>query len=914
MSEEAQDGAVPTGTQDGAVPTGTDGPREEDLDSSLSSEEEEREVALPKDIGTIRHRIVKGKMSKDVHEFRSIWEEIKSVKQASVQLELIRLLGTRLQSSVSPQMECGAIMADYLDSPEFRKSITDAGETFEQEEVADIYELRRCHREELKNRTANLAKIESNWPGTGWQKSLNLPDSLSVPVAKHLAALSNRISWEDVQELINKVVGLRLARCIKGRANGVGTTIGITNDDIELANTAVILGYDVPSLSTTFLTKARAQIQEDGCIGPADPVVAKLPPGVRLKEITDKALATEIEGLNTHRAKLQNERQKRKSKALPTGSPPKKKQKREKIAKEPDTERGTAEESEEPEAPPPGEAPCIENPDPTEEGENQIKFVSQMVNKPTDCQCPRGIPDSLKTSLEAPVSADWKVPMNLLKETQELKPKSLCFKHLVLLANHLHLRLSSQPETLLRDRTNKIWSKRRTLGDLLSNSPTFNWFLRRYRPWRKDDALGPLSRNPVNLPSINKKADKARIIQKMFELDAEDTLGVITEWKESGSANVCGLAAWASEPDVQEIIKKEMGIYEFHSRSANSGNLVLATHSLLHQALAMDPFLWLWTWALGTSEHRGVEMMAIFQPAIQLPPGGEYAIGFRENVNALQEGHGIHIHSLLIDTKVMTKTEESALHCIENLHDHFSTWYEDLLKRKTKITTLHTLQGDDNGLDLAELKALLPEANILKRPMEGTDNACTTATFNARIPWGIVPKPTETALVGRHQLVRITKDESGNPTQTEAGVTVAELIYANQAKLTTPYSKHRILNVKSRLRAPVPFIPTLPAPCPVSEALIGRRPWTDPEVITDANDWLTKGPADLRAKYQRWCQGIRKNLVSSGAKLTQNESTLYGENSYDQWDPTKPKPATERGLDTSGTLNKDQLNAWGATL
>ena len=86
--------------------------------------------------------------------------------------------------------------------------------------------------------------------------------------------------------------------------------------------------------------------------------------------------------------------------------------------------------------------------------------------------------------------------------------------------------------------------------------------------------------------------------------------------------------------------------------------------------------------------------------------------------------------------------------------------------------------------------------------------------------------------------------------------------------------------IHSRPKTRFPPAVHMPSSSALCDALIGRRPWTDPQVLEE-RDIVLGTDDELALKYIRKTRvRLMENFLYSSHILEQNERRMYGENSF----------------------------------
>lgn len=917
----------------------------------------DNQLAIAAESLLLHNAISRGGQKLSPQRFDELWPRIKALPSSMHQLELIRELSNQFEITLDPHVERAALLADFIDSEDFQDKLKTEDTTFIADELKSLYELRKIHQQKGEELEKVFVRIDKRWPNTEWRRIFISEDS-KLNFAKALAVLADRYTLEDTMNLVNRACTMRLAMIFKGRGAGVSNSLAITSDDLTLARLADTHNVTLPEPTTSFMNASFIQFDEQsGLIKPAQAAITTLPPTQRMKTIKDNDLRSEIENMVAVRLSLKNrpvpstsdQRQKRDKSQTVTEDDLKalKQREHEATGGTDDIEMPDAEPEETPNQRPvtprhrrarsnvvsprsgsvdnlesyPYEIGSMASGVPARFAKHVIQGSIEQLNqlkrevKGLKCRCPA----DLKKQLNRPASSDWKEVFKMFHQVKTTFPgrlrDQLCGPHLWLFAHHLHLKSIGVEDSELENRIDHVWKNRASLGDLLSDHRTHSWFLAQYRPPLGRDALGPARYFAENEAVLPAELDRLKIYQRVCGFMPEDATKNYLNWEESGVDSTHLVATWLKDPQLQAALTYEMNAYEHHARDHN-GVLVMGLHSLISQALAMDPLLWMWTFAHSSGRDRSVMMVGWPLPPLVLRNSQVYDLGIHENVAALAKDQGTGILHTLVELSPSTDEEEGdgPVNFYKGFHKHFDDWWR--ASGNTIANARETLASEEGCLNAGEAAELMGvEEESVETTNKAIPNEICVTTFDPRMPYGIEPRTTETLRFVQHRLVRVYPDSDGLPYETEAGISAAELVYCHQIKSPPPEPKKKqLFQDPESIWTPNNYIPTLNGPYPVCKALIGQAPWSDPAVVNNALSWLTARPDEMDKHYNTFKSKIVKNLLSSHDEFKKYEKSRYKEKSYAHYLETQAAAPPDDHLTKVGESNVKRLNKWGAAL
>jgi hypothetical protein len=439
---------------------------------------------------------------------------------------------------------------------------------------------------------------------------------------------------------------------------------------------------------------------------------------------------------------------------------------------------------------------------------------------------------------------------------------ALCHKHLRHLGADGFGLFNNESGQLIRRRLQQVFRFRHKLNKLRCRKP--HWFRKTHRPTLSQDLRGTCRYDQTPVPDFD--FDPMQVFERFARVGSWET------WIAEGSIIIPDIFYYLEEAELQEMIDKEFAIYRHHhhtpSGTSRLGWLRNMYYSLLQQLCRQDP-VW---YALTAAARPDRGWRLISYPYITKDTGSKgEATGFLHmdlNLEAfLEDGQGGNrlTSSLSID-------DEDSSGCtlvVKGLHRHLREWHKQLLQRGWKA------KGS-------------------------TTNCKNIYTAEDQTTWG-EPVPMPCPAWG----IRLTLPQlihGSTPRSVRRRRTVLPWymhIDANHEKLEIPgclsWSEIRQCHLDLEVPASDPsgYGPRLGAPkerfggsvvlgstSALGDALVGRRKWTDVEVLRERDILL--GPDSGAA--QDYVTEVRYRLVEqyrlAFSSMKQAEEKQFGQNSY----------------------------------
>jgi len=477
-----------------------------------------------------------------------------------------------------------------------------------------------------------------------------------------------------------------------------------------------------------------------------------------------------------------------------------------------------------------------------------------------DCGCPRNMVDLIAATRTG-------IPNNeeglaAVHEARQAGLMRLCRRHLRLLAASSMGLCNNTTSKKIRRRLELVCRNSSRLEALRRKKP--RWFRQNYRPALPEDTLGT-----CKYPSV-RPAEFEFDEMQLFERFAGPKSW--ENWKKDGTINVPGVFSYLGEAGLREMIDTEFSIYRHHHHTpagtSRLGWLRNMYYSLVQQLARQDPVWYALTVAARPDKHWRL----ISYPYItkDTDANGEET-GFLHldlNLEAFMK-NGQGGNRLTSSLSLDDEEEDGCTVVAKGFHEHIRAWFLRLQQRGWKGS--------------------------------GPTTNCSSAyQAEDRAEWGEpvgLPCPAWGIRITLPQLIH-----GSTPVSRQRRRTVLPWythIDANHEKLEIPgclsWSEIRQCHLDLEVpgRDPSGYGPRLGAPkerfggsvvlgstSALGDALVGRRKWTDVEVIRERNILL--GPDSDAA--QNYIMNIRARLVEqyriAFISMEEAEKKQFGRNSY----------------------------------
>jgi hypothetical protein len=407
------------------------------------------------------------------------------------------------------------------------------------------------------------------------------------------------------------------------------------------------------------------------------------------------------------------------------------------------------------------------------------------------------------------------------------------------------------------------------------------WFRKECRPPCSQTTLGVYKFAPITAttPAVDHDA-----IYKAV-LDDFTTPGTYASWIESGSIVIPDVMTHFRNPMVEQIINHEFDMMDHHFLRGEAkpamGFQRTMFYSIVQQAVRQDPLVYALTVATRPDHHR--ELISYPYVAKDAMPGE--STGFLHidcNVSRLvATGHGAN--ALTSGISLDDETEKSCTLVVPGFHNHIGSWHDKLVERgdaplsdrrtTTSCGKLYTAAdrkewGPPVPQPCPRFGLRLSRAEIIHGSSERSD-------IRRRVIF-----PLHTAIDEGHQ--RLEKDDTHSWAEIAA-------CHRDREPPTKGVNGGRVADSLPPYAFPATVY--LPSSSALGDALVGRRKWTDPEIMRDADLVLGSDPAAARAFIDKVRAKIVANMLEVFPTLVELERKAFGSDSYfhtkgiDEWLP-----------------------------
>ncbi|KAH0542465.1 hypothetical protein FGG08_003136 [Glutinoglossum americanum] len=451
--------------------------------------------------------------------------------------------------------------------------------------------------------------------------------------------------------------------------------------------------------------------------------------------------------------------------------------------------------------------------------------------------------------------------LRLLAKALQLGLHNVCHNHLRTLAKVTVGLQNNMSSSKLRKRLQDTWRNKSHLDDLRRRNP--HWFLKTRRPETDADRLVVYRYHPV--PPKAFRFNETRVFERFAGP------GSWGGWQRDGTIIIPRLFSFLSRPDIGRKIDVEFDLYRYHHRSlpgrSRLGWLRNMFYSIIQQTVRQDP-VW---YAISAAARPDKNWRLISYPYITKDTDPGENTGFLHlDLNTAQyvkDGSGGNLLSSSI-----ALDDEQADGCtvgVPGFHRHIHDWHNRLVER-----------GEDTA---------------------GFTTNCSTAyRAQDRKDWGEpipMPCPALGLRLTRPEIIHGSTPHSYRRRRSlfawYTGIDEAHINLDLKGTLlwNDLAACHRDLEAPSREpsgQAPRYGLPGFRFPgsvivgpsSAIGDALVGRRKWTDPQVIRELDILLGDDDAAAHAYVGRVRAKMMKQYEEAFEQLEITETEAFGENSY----------------------------------
>jgi hypothetical protein len=477
------------------------------------------------------------------------------------------------------------------------------------------------------------------------------------------------------------------------------------------------------------------------------------------------------------------------------------------------------------------------------------------------CICPKDILASIPGSR---VRLSDEKGLALVGQALAIGLQAFCQRHLRLLAAGALGLYNNRSRATISRRVELVYRHRQKLRKLRKQKA--KWFRYSCRPIVLQDLLGALRYKSHALDAIAFDFDEVQVFDRFAGGGSWQT------WQEDGTINIPGVFDYLNQVDLQEMIDIEFGIYRHHHHTpagtSRLGWLRNMYYSLVQQLVRQDPVWYALTVAARPDKHWRL----ISYPYItkDTDTGGE-ATGFLHldlDLEAyITDGRGGSrlTSSLSLDNEDM----DGCTVVVKRFQRYIRAWFLQLLQRGWKgsgrTTNCSSIYRAEDRVEWGEPVGVPCPAWGVRITLPQLIHGSTSVSTRRRrtiLPWfmsiGEDHEQLEVAgCLGWSEIRRCHLDLEV-PDRDPSG---------HGLRLGAP---------KERFAGSV----VLGSTSALGDALVGRRKWTDPEVLRERNILLGQD-APAAARY---VMEVRTRLVSqyraAFLSMVQIEQEEFGEHSY----------------------------------
>ena len=491
------------------------------------------------------------------------------------------------------------------------------------------------------------------------------------------------------------------------------------------------------------------------------------------------------------------------------------------------------------------------------------------------CKC-NGMPKGLLKRLNAGAKPSMGAIRTMLDDMAQALAKNgtLCYFHAHRLGGKLELTLQKVNHEGLMEWLSHIHANFEELGRLKTADDTYHWFRRSARPVRPEDELGPYRFKHQTLPA--------------FDFDPEAILegyglqGYFAEFQRRGTVSI-PIFDWWKSSGILDLIRDELNMYRYHMRLLNGRNnmgwLRNCLYSLGQQLMRQDPMYWIVYCCLRHDKKTEVVSYPYYCKFQQEGDRTAFRhIDFSLKA-AYESGRGLNMiqGSLSLD-------DEAAPNCtvlVPEMHKHLHEWYDRINARKETATTEKgqkaTMEAQVNrvlandltaedlqhfGVDWEDVPCKAGEVRISMPHLPHGSHGPATATRRTFLPWYI-------GIQDDHEQLEVN----------EAG-TYSMISAAHREQTAPSASPSGFPNRYGAIPYAFPAGTQLTGLGEISDALVGRIKWTDPNVQMVRTILLGGNMERSREYIQWWRQLAAKKIRTCLETMERAERAAFQDKSF----------------------------------
>lgn len=520
------------------------------------------------------------------------------------------------------------------------------------------------------------------------------------------------------------------------------------------------------------------------------------------------------------------------------------------------------------------------------ESDDEIEHseIESVRNAPTKrlCKCV-GFETGLLTQIRDTKVRSLTKTLKILEQTMNTMRKdstsTLCFDHAKLLASKLGLQTRSLNRENLLNRLRHIDDNRLDIGGVKTDDKTFQWFRLANRPPRPEDALGIFRfSHKVMMPKVDAmKTFDLRKLLRITGINTKQNVENVSKWNTVGSVVLHGLMSWWSLKtggnNVAGGVLREYDIYLHHQRlmggRENYGWLRTMYHSVGQQLMRQDPAYYLWYVAL-RNDHAWKFISYPYYAKYTKPGDKTFFRHIDVNVpDAIEKGRGANMIQ-----GSLTLTDEKPGDCTQilpGMHKYVGEWWTSVVKR-----------GLGTGGYVHRIKdAMFTKDDERKYDTKWTDVVCNA--YDVRITSPLLPHgahgPAKTERRTMLPWFVAIQDDHETLEVLEAG-TWSQLSAAHRDLIPGPTSPSGHSNRYATVPYAFPAAMRLQGLGAISDALVGQKKWTAPDVIAELDVLFgddEKAASEYIANWRRRATAAAMELLKQTISL---EERVYGKVSH----------------------------------
>ena len=505
------------------------------------------------------------------------------------------------------------------------------------------------------------------------------------------------------------------------------------------------------------------------------------------------------------------------------------------------------------------------------------------------CRCHPAIPQSLRNQLSDTTPANDKILGKYLTvwHSHRSKDEAMCFAHRKILASKIGLLTRALNTATMDTALVKCWENRAALGDLRAGPEAHKLFRVDRRPWLPVDSLGVyrFKHEPASTHEGTGAEDSEGKCweEVMSFVSGSDGKEAIRKFNDDGTINLEGVFSWFWEQSITDpnidtscnsigkILDLEFDMYRYHLRRGKKdwGWLRTMVHSVTQQIIRQDPVYYMAYVAL-RPDHQSNLIAYPYYTKYAKPGDSSFFRHIDVNIErCAYEGHG----AMMVQGSVSLddEDEDNCTVVLPGMHRRLKDWAERLAKRghssKAYVERIspYMFTEEDASRYGISWTPVPTSRGAVRITMPGIPHGSTGPSTRVRrtiLPWFVgLQKDLETLEIAE-------------------GGTWEDLSKAHRDLTAGPATPSGLAN----RYGPIPY--AFPAAVPVmgisavSDALVGRRRWSDPLVIMEKRGLLFGGAVAREAYVTTWRRKALNQAVGAFLCVRKMEKEVFGEKSF----------------------------------